>query len=128
LEGRAAVEVDSFSWLTARGGGDGDVDRAFDGFEELPKDRGGGVAEDSTLAAGKNGGHEAPVQAQAPVAHGVDTSVDAVEAAFPKGSGDRVLAYANLTKLTRGDDPVLTCGNSCQLSPRGVAFFPHGWE
>ena len=68
------------------------------------------------------------MEAQAPVSHGVDALVDAVEVPFPKSPGDRVLAYANLTKLFRGDDTVLSRGNSREVSPRGLAFFPHGWE
>jgi hypothetical protein len=54
--------------------------------------------------------------------------MDAVKVPLPKSPGDRVLAYANLTKLVRGDDAVLLRGDSREVSPGGVAFFPHGWE
>jgi hypothetical protein len=80
-EGGAAVEVDSSASLVARGRGGRDVDGVLERIEELPEDRGGAVAEDQVLAAGDDGGHEAAVEAQTSVSHGVDASVNAVEVA-----------------------------------------------
>jgi hypothetical protein len=38
------------------------VDGAVKWFEEIPDDCSGAVAQDRTLAAGEDGGHEAPVE------------------------------------------------------------------
>jgi len=75
----AAVDVDAPAPGAARGRGGGNVDRAFDGFEEVPERGGGAVAEDRFLAASEDGGHPASMPAQAFVSHRVDPAVDAVE-------------------------------------------------
>jgi hypothetical protein len=73
------VEVDAGAAGAARGGWDGDVHRSLDGTQELPEDCCGDVAQDGALAAGEHRCHEAPVEAQAAMADGVDAMVDAVE-------------------------------------------------
>jgi hypothetical protein len=104
------------------------VDRVIEWAQELPKNRSGGVTQNRTVAAGEDRGHEAPVEAQATVADGVDALVDSVEMTIARRLGDRVLAHTHLTKLARGDDAVLSRGGSCEARRGGVAFFPHGWE
>jgi|GEM_PF-5782661 len=104
------------------------MNRTVDWAQELPKDGGGGVAENCAVAASEYRSHKAPMETQASVTYGVDALVDAVEVAFAKALGDCVLADANLTELPRDHDTVLVRGNSREARPRGVAFFPHGWE
>jgi hypothetical protein len=104
------------------------VDWAFEGVEELPENSCGGVAQDGALAAGENRGHEAGVEVRSAVSHGVDAVVDAVEVAIANRLGDRVLADSNLTKLPRSNNAMLSRSDSGEVSPWGVAFFPHGWE
>jgi hypothetical protein len=43
------------------------------------------VAQDRSIAAGEDGGHEAAVEAQAAMADGVDALVDAVESSSISG-------------------------------------------
>jgi hypothetical protein len=114
--------------MAARGRWDRDVDWSFDWVEEVPEDRGGGVAQDGALAAGEHGGHEAGTEVRSAVADGVDAMVDAVEVTVAEAFGDRVLTDANLTKLNRSGDAVLPPSDSSEVCPRGVAFIPHGWE
>jgi hypothetical protein len=78
IEGGTTVKVNSAASIAARGRGDRDVDGTFDWVEELPENRGGGVAEDRSVATCENCGHEASVKAQTAVSHGVDALVDAV--------------------------------------------------
>lgn len=75
----SAVEVDSGALLEARGGWDGDVDGAVEWLQETPENRGGAVAENRAITAGENSSHEAPVEAEAPVAHRIDTLMKAVK-------------------------------------------------
>jgi hypothetical protein len=86
------VEVDAATLLAAAGSGHGDVDGAVEWLQEPPEDGGGAVAEDRALTAGENGRHETAVEVQAAVADGVDTLVDAVEAAPLRSLGHCVSA------------------------------------
>jgi len=104
------------------------VDGTVDWIEELPKNRGRGVTENRAIATSENRGHEAGLEIRGAVSHGVDALVDSVEMTISKAFGDCVLADTDLTELARGDDAVLARGNSREERPRGVAFFPHGWE
>jgi hypothetical protein len=128
LKRGTTVEVDSAALLASRGAWDRDVDWSFKWVEELPEDRGGGVAQDRLGTASENCGHEASVEVRCAVSHGVDALVDAVEVALAKALGDRVLSDAYLTKLPRSNNAMLLRSDSGEVSPRGVAFFPHGWE
>lgn len=73
------MKVDALASLAARGGGDGDVDGAVDGFEELPKHCSGGVAQNSAGTTSENRGHEASVKVWGAVSHGVNAVVNTVE-------------------------------------------------
>jgi hypothetical protein len=78
IERGTAVEVNSAASLAARGCWDRDVDWTVDWAQELPEDRGGGVAENGAGAAGEDGGHEVGVEVRGAVAYGVDALVDSV--------------------------------------------------
>jgi len=74
------MEVDAAALRAPGVGRDGHVDWAVNGFEELPENGSGGVAEDRAGTAGEHSRHEAPVEAQSVMADGVDAAVDAVQA------------------------------------------------
>jgi hypothetical protein len=116
------VEVDAPASLAARGGRDRDVDWALERIEELPEDRSGGMAEDSALAAGENGGHEVPMEAKAPVPYGVDALVDAVEATSLSTLSRRFASNPDAFQLPQSDHTVLPGGNLVQPSIGSVAF------
>jgi hypothetical protein len=117
--------MDAPAFGAARGRGDRDVDRTFDGFEEAPERRGGAVAEDGALAAGENGGHPAPVPAEASVSHGVDAAVDAVEAPELQAPRGRTLVDAHAAELLNGDHAVLPSSDSRHLNIASVDFLSH---
>jgi hypothetical protein len=119
------VEVDSGAALAARGGWDRDVDGSVDGFEELPEDGGGGVAEDSALAAGENGGHEAGVEVRGAMTYGVDAVVDAVELPFARANRDPFGPEAAVFELAAGDRAVLASRYPSRGAIRRVAFGVH---
>jgi hypothetical protein len=119
------VELDSEALLATRGRGDRDVDGAFDGIEELPKHRGGDVAEDGAFAISENGGHEAPMEAQASVAHGVDAVMDAVELASIDAIANRPRAQTRVFELPPRSHTMLSRGDSCHCDIGRVAFLTH---
>jgi hypothetical protein len=101
------------------------MDRSVDGLQQVPENRSGPVAEDRALAAGENGAHEAAVEAQAAVSHGVDAAVNAVEMPALDAPGDAVLANADVVELRNRNDTVLSRRDSCQRRIERVALFPH---
>jgi hypothetical protein len=119
------VEVDAGTATATVGGGHGDVDGALDRFAELPEDGGGGVAEDGAVAAGEDGGHEAAGEAQAPVSHGVDAVVDAVEATALQAPGDRALVKSRLVELRYREHTMLLRGDFSHRDIGPVAFLSH---
>ena len=119
------MKVDAGTAGAAGGSGRGDVDGAVDGFEEVPEDDGGGVAEDRVLAAGEDGGHETAVEAQALVSHGVDASVYAVELAALHPASYPVLADPRLVKLRESDHSMLPRRDLSYPQIEPVDFFPH---
>jgi hypothetical protein len=86
------------------------------------------VAQDSGLAAGENGGHEAAVEAEAVVTNGVDTAVDAVKVTTLDAAGDAVPAYPERLELCDRDYSVLTSGDSRDRGIERVEFLPHVGE
>jgi hypothetical protein len=104
----AAVEVDAAAAGSAGGRGDGDVDGAFDRFEELPEGCGGVVAQHRVLAAGEDGGHPASMVAGGVVSHGVDAAVEAVQAASSDPSRRCPLAHTRPFELPQRDHTVLS--------------------
>jgi hypothetical protein len=101
------------------------VDRAVDGFEELPEDGGGGVAQHSALAAGEDGSHEATREAQASVPYGVDAVVDAVELTAIDAISNRPCTQASAFKLPPRRDTVLPRGDRRRQRIGHVAFLTH---
>jgi hypothetical protein len=101
------------------------VDRASDGFEEVPERCGGAVAEDRAVAASEDGGHPAPVPAQALVSHGVDATVDAVELTSRSSLRRAPASQARLFELEQHHHAVLTSRDFRYASIRRVAFVPH---
>jgi hypothetical protein len=101
------------------------VDGAIDWIEELPEDGGGAVAEDGALATSEDGGHEAPVEAQAPVADGVDALVDAVESAALRSLGHCVATKTHSFELTQGNHPMLARCEFVEATIERVAFVAH---
>ena len=119
------MEANPAARAAAGGGWDRDVDRAGDGLEELPEHRGGGVAEDGAGATGEDGGHEAAVEAETSVTHGVNAVVDAMEPTMLDPPRDRALVETNGVKLRNGDNPMLLRRNPRHLSVGGVTFLSH---
>jgi len=119
------MEVDAWAAGTAGGGRDGDVDGAVDRAQELPKDRGGGVADDCAVATGEHRRHEAAMEAQAAVADCVDAAMDAVKLASLYSSRDAVLAHPELLKLRDVDHAVPSSCNSRHRRIECVDFLPH---
>jgi hypothetical protein len=121
----AAVQVDAGALAAAGGGWDGDVDGAVEGFQELPEDGGGAVAEDGALAAGKHRGHKATVEAQSPMADGVDPAMDAMELSSIHAIADSASAQASAFKLLPRRRPMLPRRNSRHFKIGRVAFLTH---
>jgi hypothetical protein len=119
------MEVDAATAGAAGGGWDGDVDGAVDRPQELPEDRGGGVAQDGAGAAGEHGGHEAPVEAQAAVADGVDASVDAVETAARNSIPNRSRTQTSGFELPARYRTMLAPGDPRYLRIGRVEFLTH---
>jgi hypothetical protein len=119
------VQVDAGTAGAAGGMGRGDVDGAVDGFEEVPEHDGGGVAEDRVLAAGEECGHEAAVEGEAAVPHGVDAAVDAVELAAVDAARGAVLANPYPSELLDGDDSMLSRRDLGNPPIEPVDFLPH---
>jgi len=65
------------------------VDGAVDWLQEPPEDGGGGVAEDGSLAAGEDRGHEAAVEREPAMSHGVDALVNTHQLPFANPNRDR---------------------------------------
>jgi hypothetical protein len=101
------------------------VDRAVDGFEELPEGGGGGVAEDGFGAAGEDGSHETRVEVRGAVPHGVDALVDAIQLTFANADRDRFGAKTALFELPASDRTVLACRDSRGHPVGRVAFWVH---
>ena len=101
------MEVDAGTAGAARGAGRGDVHGAVDGLEELPEDRGGDMAQGCSLTAGEQSSHEAPVEAEAAVADGVDPAVDAVEMAARNPIPNRPCSQTSRFKLLSRHRPML---------------------
>lgn len=101
------------------------MDRSFDGFEELPKNRSGGVTQNRPFTAGENRGHEAPVEAQAAVTHCVDASVDSVELASTDAISNCAGTQTHVFELPPRSHPVLSRGDLRHLNIGRVAFLTH---
>jgi hypothetical protein len=119
------VEVDAGTAGATRGRGGRDVDRAVERLQEAPEDRGGAVTEDRALAAGEDGGHEAPVEAQAPMADGVDAAVNAVEAAAGDSTRNRALIDTRLVEQRDSDRTVLARCDPRHRRVTSVDFLSH---
>lgn len=83
------------------------------------------MTENRTGAAGQNGGHEAPVQAQAPVPHGVDAVVDAVELAAISAIANRSRTQTRVFELPPRSHTMLPRGDSRHCNIGRVAFLTH---
>jgi hypothetical protein len=104
------------------------VDRAVDGLQELPEDRGGDVAEDRTVAAGENRGHEAGTMARCAVSHHVDAVVNSVKKAALHPPRDPVLPNPNGVELRSRHHPVLLGRKFGYSQIECVALLPHVGE
>jgi hypothetical protein len=125
LKGGTAVEVNSAALLAAIESWDRNVDGSFEWIEQLPKNRGGAVAENGSVATGEHRGHEAPVEAQASVSYGVDALVDAVESAARRAFGGRRPPEPYGRQLLRSDHTMLLSGDFRDAGIERVAFVRH---
>lgn len=119
------MEVNALACAAAGGGGDRDVDGAFEGLEKLPEDRGGLVAQNRALAAGENSGHEAGTVTGSAVAHGVDAAMDAMKPPVSRAFGDPHSPDSRNRELLRGHYSVLPRRDPRHLGVGGVAFVRH---
>ena len=122
------MEVDSAATGAARGSWDRDVCGSIDGFQQLPEDRSGNVAQNRAVAAGEHRCHEVAVEAEAVVTDGVDTAVDAVKVTTLDAAGDAVPAYPKRLELCDRDYSVLPSGDSRDRGIERVEFLPHVGE
>ena len=101
------------------------MERAFEWAEELPEDRGRGVAKDNVGTASEHRGHEAAVEAQASVAYGVDALVDSVELSSSDAVSNRASAQPSAYELPPRRHPMLPRGDFRYLHIGCVAFLTH---
>jgi hypothetical protein len=101
------------------------VDRAVDGFEELPEDRGGGVAQDRTVTAGEDRRHEAGSMAGSAVSHRVDATVNSMELATLNPSRHRAPTQTRCFQLPKRGDAMLPSGDLRHSRVEHVAFVTH---
>jgi hypothetical protein len=101
------------------------VDGTVDWLQQLPEHGGGAVAEHRALAAGEDRGHEASVEAQAPVADGVDALVDAVQLTSIHSISDRSRSQTSAFELPPSCYAMLPRRNPGHPSICHVAFLTH---
>lgn len=119
------MEVDAGTAGAARGRGDRYVDGSADWAQELPEDCSGYVTQYGPITAGEHSRHEAPVEAQAAVADGVDASVDVMHAARGLAFRDRWPPKTHRRELLSGDDSMLPIRNLSDGRVGRVEFVRH---
>ena len=87
------------------------MDGTVEGLQKLPKDRCRGVTHYRPIATSEHRCHEAPVEAQAAVANGIDAVVNAVQLPTFHAPRDGVLANPNLMQLGNRHRPMLPSGD-----------------
>ena len=101
------------------------MDWSVEGAKQAPKDRGGAVAKDRSLAVSEDCGHPAPVEAQAAVANRVDAAVDAMELATIDAISNGASTQASGFQLPASEHAMLPRGNHGYLAIGRVDLLTH---
>lgn len=119
------MQADALARTSALLGGDGDVDRAVDRPQQLPKRRRGNMAQDRPLTTSEYRCHPAAVEIGCEVTHGVDPLMDAVQPTLLRSLSGRLSTQPKRFELSQRDDPMLTSRNISEPRIHRVAFVAH---
>ncbi|MEA2155192.1 MAG: hypothetical protein QOE11_1332 [Solirubrobacteraceae bacterium] len=107
--------------------GDGDLRSALIPAEKAPVRAGRSVAEDRSVTARQGRRDERRTHRQSIVAHGIDTAVDAMQAARSNAAADHRAGQAAGVQLRDRDDPVLLAGDARHARILTRVVLRHVW-